>query len=41
MSLNNTTYDPRTIEESAKVKGKARTVLKNVSVEELITQPAH
>ena len=41
MSLNQTAFDPRTINGSAKVEGEARAALRDVGVEGLIAQPAH
>ena len=39
MSLNQTAFDPRTINGTAKLEDKARAALKTVGVETLIAQP--
>ena len=39
MSLNQTAFDPRTINGTAKLEDKARAALKTVGVEGLIAQP--
>ena len=41
MSLNQTAFDPRTINGSAQVEGEARAALRDVGVEGLIAQPVN